>query len=110
MCYKDGIGVEPNFDLAFKWCQKSAENDYDYAQYQLALFYKEDKTLPFADNKMEYWFAKAHKQGFAPATCELGECYLNGIGVNKNTDEAIKLFNLASEQGYVHANYKLGEC
>lgn len=44
----------------------------------------------------------------AEAQWKLGQCYFNGDGVEKNSDEAVKWFQKAADQGLVEAQYRLG--
>lgn len=48
------------------------------------------------------------EQGNAKAQSELANAYFVGIGVNKNLQEAIRLWRLAAEQGNGRANSMLG--
>jgi TPR repeat protein len=48
------------------------------------------------------------KQGDAQAQSDVGVCYLNGIGVEKNYSEAIKWCKLSAEQGNAIAQNSLG--
>jgi TPR repeat protein len=52
---------------------------------------------------------KLHSQSFT-AQFLLGECYLNGNGLAKNEQEAIRLYRAAAFQGYPQAQYELGKC
>jgi len=54
--------------------------------------------------------ARRRSKGNAHAQVALGECYLNGTGVEKDDVEAVKWFRKAAEQGNAHAQVKLGEC
>ena len=53
-------------------------------------------------------FAKAAEQGDPKAQCNLGICYMEGLGVAKDEAEAAKWFSKAAEQGVTHAEYCLG--
>jgi tetratricopeptide (TPR) repeat protein len=53
-------------------------------------------------------FAKAAEQGHPEAQCNLGICYMDGLGVAKDEAEAVKWFSKAAEQGIAHAEYCLG--
>ena len=64
--------------------------------------------LSFAANIDE--LKKAAEQGYADAQCNLGICYANGNGVEKNFSEAVKWYRKAAEQGYAQAQYNLGNC
>ena len=41
---------------------------------------------------------------------ELGTCYVEGLGVEKNEEEGIKLYKLSAEKGNEDAMYYLGAC
>ena len=43
-------------------------------------------------------YRKAADQGLASAQTQLGICYFEGVGVEKDYDEAVRLFNLAAKQ------------
>ena len=49
------------------------------------------------------WFGRAVEQGCASAQYDLGVCYYNGQGVEQDRDNAVKLWNMAAEQGYEEA-------
>jgi TPR repeat protein len=51
---------------------------------------------------------KAAELGDAHAQYSLGVKYENGFDVEKNYEEAIEWYSLASEQGYPNAKYNLG--
>ena len=53
---------------------------------------------------------KAAEKGEASAMFNLGLCYKNGIGVEKNLMEAVKWFKKAAEKGEASAMYNLGLC
>ena len=55
-------------------------------------------------------FTKAAKMGLPEAQVNLGWCYLNGVGVEKNDIEAAKYFRMAAEKGLDIAQNNLGVC
>ena len=55
-------------------------------------------------------FRKAAEKGDAEAQLNLGLCYDNGRGVEKNNFEAAKWFRKSAEQGNVKAQFFLGMC
>ena len=55
-------------------------------------------------------YRKAAEQGLAKAQYDLGVCYGNGYGVEKNYSEAVKWYRKAAEQGLAKAQYDLGVC
>jgi len=44
---------------------------------------------------------------YVRAQNNLGHCYLNGFGVEKNVIKAVELFQKAAEQGNANAQYQL---
>ena len=44
------------------------------------------------------------------AQYNLGACYKNGIGVEKDPAEAVKWYRKAADQGIAKAQYNLGAC
>ena len=46
----------------------------------------------------------------ALAQTDLGNCYLNGIGVSKDGTEAMKWFRTAADQGFGQAAFIIAEC
>ena len=52
--------------------------------------------------------ANATKQADAESLFNLGECYYNGEGVNKDAAEAVKWYREAAKQGNAVAQYRLG--
>ena len=68
-----------------------------------------------ADNEKNYseavkWYLKAAEQGYADAQNNLGFCYDNGKGVEKDPKQAVYWYQKAAEQGYASAQFNLGLC
>ena len=53
--------------------------------------------------KAAEWYTKAAQQGLDVAQYNLGICYVNGMGVDRNLQKAIEWFTKAAEQGYESA-------
>ena len=56
------------------------------------------------------WYSKAAGQGHADAQYNLGLCYRNGRGVQKDDADAVKWYRKAAEQGQADAQNNLGVC
>lgn len=68
---------------------KRAEEGSCYAQYDLGVHFAfEDQDMAEAVK----WWRMAAEQGYEEAKFALGECYATGEGVEKNIDEAIRLW------------------
>ena len=74
LCYIRGLGVETNYDIAKKWCEKAVEQKYPVAQYFMAEFFVNSES-----EKYKYYI-QAAKQGCAEAQNRLGESLYNGDG------------------------------
>jgi TPR repeat protein len=52
----------------------------------------------------------AAEQGDAGGQCNLGMCYLHGVGVEKDNDEAVRWFRLAADQNDASGLSQLATC
>lgn len=86
--YAKGKGVKRNDVEAMMWYGKVAR-----------------QGNPEAAN----WFRDLAEKGSAQAQYNLGVCYENGEGVEKDTSEAMKWYCIASEQGHKDAETALQE-
>lgn len=53
------------------------------------------------------WYTKAAEQGYAEAQFCLAECYITGIGTERNWERAIDWYRKAAEQGHAEAQHLL---
>ena len=88
-CYYNGNGVNKDEAEAEKWWRKAAEQGNKDAVEQ---------------------FRKLAEQGNVAAQYNLGKCYYNGNGANKDEVEAAKWYRKAAEQGHADAQNSLGNC
>lgn len=90
---------------------KLAELGVAEAQYALGLayfsnrdFYSESHTNFIKDySQAVKWYSKSAEQGHIEAQVQLGICYANGLGVDKNKDKAYYWWKKAAEQGHESA-------
>ncbi|KAI7886967.1 HCP-like protein [Lichtheimia hyalospora FSU 10163] len=67
--YAQGIAgyLMPQYEIAFKWCQRAADKGLEQAEYVLGTYYEDGiGTLPDYPRALEY-FSKAASKGYAPA-------------------------------------------
>lgn len=76
-CYRDGIGVAKNEVEAMNWYRKGAEKGISKARI------KRFQTSAAEGNKVSQWF--------------LGDCYIKGVGLEKNTKEGLEWYQKAAE-------------
>ena len=102
---------------------KQAEAGDAEAQFQLGCFYSwrrnvfaSDADLARAGCVMKSyamafkWFRKAAMQGHAKAQYQLGKCYKNGEGVEKDRVKAFLYFTKSAKQDNANAQLALGKC
>ena len=97
------------------WWLKAAEQDNIYAQYMLGVKYDSSNKDQYSviikdDIKAVYYFKKAANQGDSDAQLDLGSCYMDGRGVEKDWEKAKFWFGKAAEQKNQVAIYKKALC
>ncbi|GES81550.1 kinase-like domain-containing protein [Rhizophagus clarus] len=96
---------------AIEWYEKSAEQENGHAQCCLGFLYERSKRIIIKDlEKAIYFYKKAAENGYAAAHYYLGECYINGIGIDKNEVKAFEHYKKSIENGYFKGIYVLGFC
>lgn len=79
------------------------------AKFQLA--YSLSKLeAPSINEEIAKLYSQAADMGYAPAQNNLGICYENGTGVEKNISKAFDFYKMSSEQGNSVAQYNLACC
>ncbi|MFI3206576.1 MAG: tetratricopeptide repeat protein, partial [Clostridia bacterium] len=101
-------GKAINYNEAFKWFKRSAEQENAFAQYYLGICYEYDRGVEGNLSESFKWYKKSAEQGHAIAQYKLGGCYKNGQAVEKNQNEAFKWYKKSAEQGHATAQYNLG--
>jgi TPR repeat protein len=84
--------------------EKLAESGDLQAQKQMAQFYYDDHN----PKKAYYWTRKVAKQGDVVSEYDLGLCFENGTGVDKDLQQAAVWYQKAADQSYVDAENNLG--
>jgi len=129
-CYYNGLGFEKNNTQAIFWLKKASEQGHDDSK-KLALQIKQEEqqrqkeeqmqnAAALGDSQAQFdwgdllckkndhkqgvaWFQKAAEQGHTEAQYELGSCYYNGLGFEKNNTQAIFWLKKATGQGHKEA-------
>ena len=107
-CYKNGFGVEADFEEAKKWYEKAAEQGDIQSQYALASIsreiekndvkafemYKKIAQYPFLEDNTE----NVDTNGvIVAAQYNLAKCYADGKGVEDDENEAFKWYKKAAD-------------
>lgn len=107
LIYYEGKLVKQDYEKAFYWFTKSAEQHNDKAQYNLGVMYANGQGVQKNFKNAYYWFFKAAKKGNTDAKYNLGVMYSSGQGVEKNNAAAISMYVDASRAGHIQAPYNI---
>ena len=100
--------ISSNPAESLNWYNKSAEQDYAPAQYELyKIYYYGCLGLEEDLDEAIRCLAKAAEQGHADAQYWLGDMHDNGEGVEQSDAEALRWYTQAAEQGHVSAKVLL---
>ena len=91
-CYQYGLGVTQDYNKAFGWYLKSANNGNAEGQNKLGYCYIKGFGTDKNSRKAFELFLKSANNGHAQSQNNLGNCYLNGIGTDKNFVKPFKWF------------------
>jgi hypothetical protein len=97
--YYKGEGVMKNYDTAFVWFEKAANQGHVESQHQMGHIYEYGVALVGKDNKKAFeWFHKAAEQGHMPAQSKVALMYMTGKGVKKSKENYTLWSNRLLEQ------------
>ncbi|MDH5301930.1 MAG: ankyrin repeat domain-containing protein [Gammaproteobacteria bacterium] len=103
--YQQGVGVEPNVEMARWWYSQAAEARLPQAQYQLAKLYQQDAS-PKSQGVAWTWLQRAAESGDAQAQLEVAQAYHAGILTEKDLVAAQKWYLRAAEQNISEAQFQ----
>lgn len=93
--YLSGEGVPKNAKESFRWLKLSADNNYPPANYLMGR-----ASLPKYPITAAQYFKAAAKKEHGSSMHMLGLMYANGVGVQKDSSEALRWFRMAHAQGF----------
>jgi TPR repeat protein len=102
-CYSAG-----DFASAFEWCQRAADGELAWAQYNLGLMYQKGEGVVRSEAEAAHWYRLAASQGFADAQQRLADLYYLGQGLPRSYAQAALWYRRAAEQGNARAQFQLG--
>lgn len=100
---------EEDYQKAFVWLKRSAEQGYAPAQCNLGYCYWAGQGTAKDYEQAVLWYKKSAEQGDETAQYNLGVCYANGHGVPKSDYSAFSWYKKSAEQGYKNAEYTVGK-
>jgi hypothetical protein len=105
MMYNNGIGTQKDPRQAFEWFQKSAASNHPLGAYKLGCYYAGQfagVVTPDANEALKYKLVSA-KAGYALAQHDVANLYAR----QENSEEAVKWWKTAGDQGFPDALYSL---
>ena len=99
-----------NYEEAFKYFIKAAENGDAEAQNRAAVRYSNGQGVNKNMEKARYWWEKSANQGYEKAQCNLANYYYNGVDTGIDYDKAVFWHKKLADKGYAWNKYVLGNC
>lgn len=99
------VPVEPLREENLRKTERRARKGNVPAMLWLADYYT---TQAPNDTLQAYWYGQAARQGDTLAEKSLGNCYLDGTGVEKDYQKAVEWYGRAARRGYANALHNLG--
>jgi len=93
---------------AFEWCQRAADGELAWAQYNLGLMYQKGEGVARSEAEAAHWYRLAASQDFADAQERLADLYYLGHGMPRSYTQAALWYRRAAEQGRARAQFQLG--
>ena len=86
--YYLGIGVPLDLDKAFSWISLSANQNYLFAQHNLAEMYENGKGVTKNLEKAYEYYLIAARKDSVESQIKIAEMYKEGIGTVKNIEKS----------------------
>lgn len=97
--YMKGLGVEQNYNTAFRWYLRAAEQGQPVAQGKLGLMHYYGLGLKENHEEAVHWFRMAAEGGDVDAASVLAALYADGDGTASDPAEAYYWYTIAIERG-----------
>ncbi|MBQ8452827.1 MAG: sel1 repeat family protein [Prevotella sp.] len=101
--YYLGDGVERDLSSTIKYISMAASQQHPAARLMMGRFYLDGEIMPCNKNAAFHIFTQLSRENHPLGTFHLAYCYENGIGVNKDTQTALSLYERAIALGYLDA-------
>ena len=108
--YQYGNGVKIDYKEAVKWYEKAADQRLTEALTELGYDYKfGNMNLSINYGKSFAYYIQAAQKGDVAGQANIAEFYMEGKGIEKNEEEALKWYRKAAEQGDADSEYAIGQ-
>lgn len=99
-CIHENISCNSALDQNKENMLQGQTNTFEIVRKANLLFFQDQYEDAFA------LYLKAARLGDAEGQAQVGNCYFNGTGVNKDIKEALYWYRLAAKQNHKHAKYQ----
>lgn len=106
--YHQGNGVPKDYNKAFAWFHRAADNGDPRAMYLIGVMYEEGQGVSRDLTKAVSWYQKGAKQNEPNPMYSLGRMYHFGLGVQRDQHLAAHWVRKAAELGHWEAMRVLG--
>ena len=104
LCYEEGRGVAADFAKAVHWYQQAGQQVGEYACTGLEEY---QEKMSYLNLYLQVKQSSATGEVAMTSIYQLGRCYQDGTGTDKNLAEAAALYQLAASGGFAEAQYQL---
>jgi TPR repeat protein len=110
LIFYNGIKVEKNYDIALKFLQKSADDNYELAQALLGLMYLDGHGVSKNEDKAKSWIENSMRKK-EPNDCnDQAMKYYNGFDIEKNHKIAMLYLQMAEHKNILRPKSKSALC
>ncbi|PAA88107.1 hypothetical protein BOX15_Mlig005775g2, partial [Macrostomum lignano] len=99
VAYRNGMAVDKDDKLAFKWFLKSARHGYASAMSNLGLAFYNGTGCERSPTSARWWLQKAADLGQSEAQLKLAGMLIEGEGGPADSEKAVELLKSAADQG-----------
>ena len=108
--YYYGICVEKDLKKAAQYFERSASLGNTVSQYWIGIMYKYGEGVAQDYGRAVSWFRKVYEhQGAFFSHAVLADCYMKGLGVEKDERKAMLLYTEGAEGGDVESRVELAQ-
>jgi TPR repeat protein len=104
-----GLGIEKDYQQAFKWYSEAATQNHTEAQYLAGTMYYNGEGVNEDYPKAAEWFAKSASSHHGESQYMLGLMYTKGRGVTKDAALGLQYYIQAGNNNHIKSQNYLGE-
>ena len=105
--YEFGIGVEKDARKAVEFYEMASNNGSVRADFLLGLMYKNVEEIKDYGKSLSF-LKKADELGYFPSASQIAELYQNGLGVEKDYEQAIFWYSKGAKMNDIYSQNSMG--